>query len=229
MTPEQEQQERAEFEALQPMPECNCGWSGLLNLNLHHHDCARRATWEHNCMVTHEYYRRGWLARAERAHQELNHEASEHLITIDDRDRAQDALQKTHIALGGDGEWVAKLYATEAGESGDLCVDVPHIAKEIFQEACAAQERADKAELALAEREAQWQACADKFPAAEKWCVVAEWPAIPAGQIPPNVSVVSTTTMHKFADAYLEDFLRFMRERSGPQPIPETQEDEAKR
>jgi hypothetical protein len=38
---------------------CNCGWTSLIDLNLHHHDCAQRLTHEHNCMVTHNYYRKG--------------------------------------------------------------------------------------------------------------------------------------------------------------------------
>lgn len=47
-----------------------------------------------------------------------------------ERDEAQEALAKSHIALGGDGKWVARTYPTEPGHSGNLCVDVPILAEE---------------------------------------------------------------------------------------------------
>lgn len=84
---------------------------------------------------------------------ELDKEEAAHLVTIDDRDAAQDALQRTHIALGGDGEWVTRLPEPEPPESGDLRKDVPVIAAQIMQEAMDAQQRAETAEAALAERQ----------------------------------------------------------------------------
>jgi hypothetical protein len=53
---------------------------------------------------------------------------------IGERDRAQDALQETHIALGGDGEWKGKLPPEPAPNSGDLHLDVPELAREIMSE-----------------------------------------------------------------------------------------------
>lgn len=50
---------------------------------------------------------------------------------IDQRDRAQDALQETHIALGGDGEWCGWLPPEPAPNSGDLHIDVPELAREL--------------------------------------------------------------------------------------------------
>lgn len=50
---------------------------------------------------------------------------------IDERDRAQDALQETHLALGGDGEWTLKVPPEEPPHSGDLHDDVPALAKMI--------------------------------------------------------------------------------------------------
>lgn len=53
---------------------------------------------------------------------------------MDERDRAQDALQETHIALGGDGEWVGRTYHVDPPESGDLHLDVPVLAAQIFSQ-----------------------------------------------------------------------------------------------
>lgn len=53
---------------------------------------------------------------------------------IGDRDAAQDAIQQTHIALGGDGEWVFRMPAPHAPESGNLLLDVPALAKEMAEE-----------------------------------------------------------------------------------------------
>lgn len=53
---------------------------------------------------------------------------------IGERDRAQDALQETHIALGGDGEWVGRSPPQPAPDSGDLVIDVPELARERFAE-----------------------------------------------------------------------------------------------
>jgi hypothetical protein len=53
---------------------------------------------------------------------------------IGERDRAQDALQDTHLALGGDGEWKGKLPPEPAPDSGDLHLDVPELARERMTE-----------------------------------------------------------------------------------------------
>lgn len=63
-----------------------------------------------------------------------------------ERDWAQDCLQETHIALGGDGEWTGKIPAELPPNSGDLHYDVPVLAAEVKQ-------RAERAEVR--EREAQ--------------------------------------------------------------------------
>lgn len=56
------------------------------------------------------------------------------LQLIDERDRANNALQSAHIALGGDGEWVARSGAVVSGESGDLALDVPVMAADLKAE-----------------------------------------------------------------------------------------------
>ncbi len=48
---------------------------------------------------------------------------------IAERDRAQDALQATHIAMGGDGEWIARMPPVPPPHSGDLHLDVPALAE----------------------------------------------------------------------------------------------------
>jgi hypothetical protein len=65
---------------------------------------------------------------------------------IDERDRAQDALQRAHIELGGDGEWTCKMGAAAdyPPDSGDLHDDVPALASEV-------RARAEKAEALLRE------------------------------------------------------------------------------
>lgn len=50
---------------------------------------------------------------------------------IEHRDRAYDALVDAHIALGGDGEWVAKLPPESPPTSGDLHKDVPELARQL--------------------------------------------------------------------------------------------------
>lgn len=55
-------------------------------------------------------------------------------VVISERDRYEDALQKTSIALGGDGEWVAKTDSEIPPDSGDLSVDVPVLALEVRRE-----------------------------------------------------------------------------------------------
>lgn len=61
---------------------------------------------------------------------------------LKERDHAQDALQKTHIALGGDGEWCAKLPPEEPPESGDLHYDVPALAEQLHSQLAAQQAQA---------------------------------------------------------------------------------------
>lgn len=46
------------------------------------------------------------------------------------------------------------------------------------------------------------------WPASEKWCVHTEWPGIQPDRVPPNIRVVSRDTMFRFANDYLEDYLR---------------------
>lgn len=98
---------------------------------------------------------------------ELDQEQSAHLVTIDDRDSAQDALQATHIALGGDGEWVTRMPEPDPPESGDLCKDVPVIAAQIFGEAKAAQERAETLQSELFQARASVGFLSDSILSAE--------------------------------------------------------------
>lgn len=51
-----------------------------------------------------------------------------------ERDTAQDAITATHLALGGDGEWVCKCYPVEPPETGDLHFDVPALAAAVLAE-----------------------------------------------------------------------------------------------
>jgi len=53
---------------------------------------------------------------------------------LTERDWAQDCLQRTHIALGGDGEWTGKLPPEMPPDSGDLHYDVPALAAERMAE-----------------------------------------------------------------------------------------------
>ena len=46
-------------------------------------------------------------------------------------ERFSDALAKAHQELGGDGEWVARIPSQPAPHSGDLCLDVPELAREL--------------------------------------------------------------------------------------------------
>lgn len=71
---------------------------------------------------------------------------------IEERDRFSDALQAAHVALGGDGEWVARPGQTLlAGETGDLSVDIPAIASQ-QQARIAELEAKVEAEQARADR-----------------------------------------------------------------------------
>jgi len=45
-----------------PLPDCACGSSAILDMNLHDCDCDRRLMYEYNCMVTHRYYEEGYMA-----------------------------------------------------------------------------------------------------------------------------------------------------------------------
>lgn len=51
-----------------------------------------------------------------------------------ERDEAEDALQMAHVALGGDGEWSAKIPAEPPPNSGDLKVDVVVLAQNLRAE-----------------------------------------------------------------------------------------------
>jgi hypothetical protein len=95
--------------------------------------------------------------------QELDQEAASHLVTIDDRDSAEDALQQVHIALGGDGEWVTRMPEPEPPESGDLRKDVPIIAAQIMEEAKRAQEAEDKLRAELADLRKERDALREKL------------------------------------------------------------------
>jgi len=53
---------------------------------------------------------------------------------LEERDYAQDKLQETHIALGGDGEWSGRMPPQEPPDSGDLHLDVPALAAERMAE-----------------------------------------------------------------------------------------------
>lgn len=87
---------------------------------------------------------------------------------IKERDWAQDCLRHAHLALGGDGEWTAKIPSEAPPESGDLHLDVPALAKEVLQ-------RAERAEARVAELERQFRENARKareqaaFEAAGAW------------------------------------------------------------
>lgn len=77
---------------------------------------------------------------------ELSAEDRSHTGTIVERDRLSDAIQATHIALGGDGECAA-------GETGDLAIDVPALARERVSEIANLRKVADAAREYLAAEE----------------------------------------------------------------------------
>lgn len=54
---------------------------------------------------------------------------------IGNRDRFEEAIAETHRALGGDGEWVGKSPTPPPPDTGDLSVDVPVLAAEVFARA----------------------------------------------------------------------------------------------
>jgi hypothetical protein len=53
---------------------------------------------------------------------------------IRERDALQQALQDTHVALGGDGEWCARIPEPNPPDSGDLRMDVPALAAALVAE-----------------------------------------------------------------------------------------------
>lgn len=61
-----------------------------------------------------------------------------------ERDSAEDALQETHLALGGDGEWPRKMPPELPPHSGDLRLDVPALAAELSAELARLRDRLDK-------------------------------------------------------------------------------------
>lgn len=94
------------------------------------------------------------LAAQER---ELAEAERTHLETIDERDRHTEALSKAHIALGGDGEWVAKPGSVcLAGETGDLATDVPALAESVMRELAEARARVGELEGAIC-RYVSWE------------------------------------------------------------------------
>jgi len=69
--------------------------------------------------------------------------------TMAERDAAQDALADTHIALGGDGEWVARMPQPNPPDSGDLVLDVPVLASEVLARAEKAESRVQELERSV--------------------------------------------------------------------------------
>lgn len=49
---------------------------------------------------------------------------------MDERDRAEDALLESSMALGG-GEWCVKLPSEDPPDSGNLCLDVPELCRQL--------------------------------------------------------------------------------------------------
>src|SRR5689334_606106 len=47
------------------------------------------------------------------------------------RDALEDALAETHVALGGDGEWICRIPPQLPPDSGDLKRDVPELARQL--------------------------------------------------------------------------------------------------
>lgn len=113
-TPTGEERESAkiedQFKAV-PEPECSCGNSALLAMNLHDDDCDLRLMYEHNCMITHTYYANGWndgeayaTRRIAALQQQWNDDFSQISRQLDNAERAylevgdeRDAL-KTELA-----------------------------------------------------------------------------------------------------------------------------------
>lgn len=69
------------------------------------------------------------IARAYRATAGKQDDAD--LQLIDERDAANDWIQRIHIALGGDGEWVAKLPPELPPHSGNLAADCIAMAEDL--------------------------------------------------------------------------------------------------
>lgn len=80
-----------------------------------------------------------------RLQKKLAEEKRSCLEEIGNRDHLEDVIQETHIALGGNGEWVGRLPMPPPPDSGDLCLDVPALAAQVVAERDAA--RADAAAM----------------------------------------------------------------------------------
>jgi hypothetical protein len=73
---------------------------------------------------------------------------------IEDRDRFGQAITDTHVALGFDGEWTAKPGRTfVAGETGDLAIDVPALARDMRSERDALRAKVERYEAEPTEAE----------------------------------------------------------------------------
>lgn len=72
------------------------------------------------------------IAERDALRQRLESEERDCLDVMRERDWAQNCLQQTHIALGGDGEWCGKMPAEMPPDSGDLHYDVPALAREVI-------------------------------------------------------------------------------------------------
>lgn len=83
--------------------------------------------------ATREYNReRAENAKLRAAAERLDRDAER---AIRNQESAEAAIQTAHVALGGDGEWVARPGQTlPAGETGDLRVDVPALASRLKAE-----------------------------------------------------------------------------------------------
>lgn len=79
----------------------------------------------------------GVAAERERADKELEDVMLE-------RDRWEIALSEAHLALGGDGEWVAHLPPQYPPESGDLSQDVPELARQLTNHITSERQLADR-------------------------------------------------------------------------------------
>jgi len=79
------------------LPKCTCGNSSLLNMNLHNDNCNLRLVYEHNCMVTHTYYAKGYKEAEAYVVQELAQLRAK-------CDSLQDALEKMMHSVEKDDE-----------------------------------------------------------------------------------------------------------------------------
>ena len=91
-----------------------------------------------------------WVLRTGKAERELAEAERQHLDMADEQERYSDALSAAHVALGGDGEWVAKPGSVcAAGETGDLAIDVPALAESVVRELAEARRRVESLEDVL--------------------------------------------------------------------------------